>query len=328
MSVCFKYRAAGLALLTSVSFWATTTLALGSDRPVSVGSSGSSGTGTDVVTRVRAGSPFIGKDTATTAEIRASGARPSADDAKAAAGGLGTVAEPRYADGLFPSVVLGWDSRMRAYTTLYPNRAIVYIERNGNHHCTGFMISRNTVATAGHCVHTGGSSGNWYNRRTLRVFPGRDGASSPFGSCTVARLHSVVGWTQNANRNFDYGAMRLNCTIGNTTGWFGMYSAAATGFFLNEPLIVSGYPGDKARQQWLSADKVRQSLSHQVRYRADTIGGHSGSPLWSDRSNALHAQGAWAYGIHTFGNRSSNINGGTRLRSAVVSNYINWINQL
>ncbi len=312
-------------LVASVSVFVLTAAAFGSDRAVSIGPKGTAGVGNVAPAGVRAGAPFVGKEGATLADARAEGARVSADDGKEA-GGLETVAYATYAEGDAPSVVIGWDSRMRVFTTLYPNRAIVYIERNGNQHCTGFMISPNTVATAGHCVHTGGSRGSWYDRTTLRVFAGRNGGASPFGSCTVRRLHSVVGWTRDANRNFDYGAMRLNCTVGSTTGWFGMYSLGATGAFLNEPLIVSGYPGDKARQQWLSADKVRQSLSHQVRYRADTIGGHSGSPLWSDRNNALHAAGAWAYGIHTFGNSTSSINGGTRLRQAVINNYINWIN--
>lgn len=272
-------------------------------------------------TEVPAGSPMLGVDVVTAADIREVGAKvePARDEPKT---GLSSVASASYPEGDAPSVVIGWDSRVPVKTNRYPTRAIVYIELNGVHHCTGFMISSNTVATAGHCVHSGGSGGSWYNRATMRVFAGRDGANKPNGSCTVRRLHSVVGWTQNRLRDYDYGAMRLNCTIGSKVGWFGMYGKSD---WSNEPAIVSGYPGDKPKDQWLSADKVRASTARVLLYRVDTIGGHSGSPIWSDR-DGVATTGTWAYGIHTFGDAANRRNGGTRLVAPVINNYINWIN--
>ena len=123
-------------LVASVSVFVLTAAAFGSDRAVSIGPKGTAGVGNVAPAGVRAGAPFVGKEGATLADARAEGARVSADDGKEA-GGLETVAYATYAEGDAPSVVIGWDSRMRVFTTLYPNRAIVYIERNGNQHSTG-----------------------------------------------------------------------------------------------------------------------------------------------------------------------------------------------
>lgn len=297
--------------------------AAASDRPVFSGERAASGGGA-ASEGAAAVLPFIGTDAPTTADLAAAGV------SLAPLGTLGDGLAPG-SDVSAPEVILGWDSRMRGYTTAYPNRAIVLIERRIGttwyQHCTGFMISSNTVATAGHCLHTGGSSGSFYRVRDLRVSPGADGTERPYGTCGVKRTHSVVGWTRNADRRYDYGAMRLDCTVGSRTGWFGFYYRDGRGFFVNQPAIISGYPGDKARQQWLSADKVRTpGHLRLLYYRMDTVGGHSGSPIWNDRDEALAPAGAWAYGIHTFGSSSGNINGGTRIAQPVFDNLVRWRN--
>jgi glutamyl endopeptidase len=299
-----------IAMASVLALWAAGAAA--SDRAVEAGVRGPVPGPSAGEAATAAGMPYAGSDAVSETELAASGVT------------LGTApVGPLPAEMGGSEVILNWDSRMVLKTTLYPNRAVGLITRNGAHHCTGWLISRNTVATAGHCVHQG-RGGTWYDRRTMRFYPGRDGASSPYGSCGVVRLHSVRGWTANSSTNHDYGAMRLDCTVGNTVGWFGMY---VIGRPLNEPAIITGYPGDKPQTQWISSDKVRQALTRQVRYRMDTVGGNSGSPVWSDRGEALATSGAWGYAIHTYGNAGAQYNGGTRIVSAVLNNYINWINR-
>ncbi|MCI0601351.1 MAG: trypsin-like serine protease [Beijerinckiaceae bacterium] len=264
--------------------------------------------------------PSLGTGATDPKSMRAAGAEPAAETSFPP-NGLSTVAYGK--GGPAPESIINWDSRLRQFTRNYPTRAIVFIEYNGAHLCTGWLYAPHIVATAGHCVHTGGSSGSWRRRTLFRVYPGRDGAVSPYGSCTAARLHSVVGWTQNDDPAFDYGAIRLNCTVGNTTGWFGMYTPGAPN---NTPAIISGYPGDKPRDQWLSADKIRQTSNERIAYRMDTIGGHSGSPIWHDRNEALAATGAWAFGVHNYGVGSfgTNANSAARLTAVRIQNYVNW----
>jgi glutamyl endopeptidase len=146
---------------------------------------------------------------------------------------------------------------------------------------------------------------------------------SPFGSCGASRLHSVVGWTRNDDVRFDYGAIRLNCSIGRTVGWFGMYQHSSPN---GQPAIIGGYPGDKPRTQWTSADRIRAFSNEMLAYRMDTIGGHSGSPIWHDRDEALATSGAWAIGVHNYGVGvfGTQTNASARLTNVRISNYVTW----
>lgn len=260
-----------------------------------------------------------GTDIASLTEM---GALPAAE-ASFPPNGMATVAHGKV--GKQGESIINWDSRTRGYTTTYPNRAIVFIEYNGSHMCTGWMISANTIATAGHCVHSGGRTGAWYTASKYKIYPGRDGTVSPYGYCTVKWVRSTTGWVSSGDFKFDYGAMRLNCTVGNTVGWFGMYSPAT---LTNQPAIIAGYPGDKPRTLWTSADKIRYYSTEMLGYRMDTVGGHSGSPIWHDKDEATASNGAWGIGIHNYGVGAfgSNTNAAARLTSTRINNYISWIN--
>ena len=152
--------------------------------------------------------------------------------------------------------VIGTDDRTRVTpTTTFPARATVLIlfsDGGSDFRCSGFMISADTVATAGHCVAPGNGTG-FYARSTYRVFPGRDGPDRPYGVCAARRLYSVNGWLSDGRDDFDYGAIKLNCEIGDTTGWYGFTSTYGG---IGNPVRVQGYPGDKPRTQWMSRHRV------------------------------------------------------------------------
>ena len=117
-----------------------------------------------------------------------------------------------------PESVIGDDGRGRVTaTTTYPNRAIVYVTRNGTaeaQHCTAVFVGKDVLLTAGHCLHSGGSTGGWYPINSLRFFPGRDGASEPYGYCTARTggFYALRGWVADADERFDVGFVKLNCT--------------------------------------------------------------------------------------------------------------------
>lgn len=210
--------------------------------------------------------------------------------------------------------VIGTDGRTRVTdTTVFPYRAIVHISSSIGG-CTGWMISSRTVATAGHCIH----NGSWATN--VVVAPGRNGSSYPYGTCTAASLHSVSGWTSSKDTNYDYGAIRLNCSVGNTTGWIGFRwtSSSLTGVAEN----ISGYPGDKTTgTQWQHADQIRNTLTYKLEYQNDTYGGQSGSPVYQ-ASHSACSGGPCAIAIHT--NGGSTYNRGTRITEAVFNNLNNW----
>jgi glutamyl endopeptidase len=219
--------------------------------------------------------------------------------------------------------IIGADNRVRVNpTTSYPARATVLITFSAGR-CTGWLINANTVVTAGHCVHPGGG-GSFYPVSSYRVYPGRNGTSSPYGSCTARWTASVTGWTVNGWDDYDYGAIKLNCSVGNTTGWYGYFwtSASLTGL----PTIINGYPGDKPLTQWRSNDLVRVTQTRRVFYQNDTVGGVSGAPVYYNRagcgicSMAVHAYGT--YGLPPF----STNNHGTRITQSVFNNLTAWRN--
>ena len=222
--------------------------------------------------------------------------------------------------GIFGGSIIGADTRTRVNpTTGYPARAIALVTFNGGS-CTGWFISKDTVATAGHCVHSGGPGGDW--RTNVRVYPGRNGSVSPYGSCTAKRLHSVTGWTGSSDETYDYGAIKLNCTVGNTVGWFGFFWQAAS---LNGlPATVAGYPDDKGFQQWKATSTVSATQTRQVFYKNDTRPGQSGAPIYYNKTGCGQcSMGIHAYGVHGSSPHNAN-NHGTRITQSVFNNLVTW----
>lgn len=224
--------------------------------------------------------------------------------------------------------VLGFDSRVQTYTNGFPRKAvglITFSPPGGSSRCTGWLIGKNTVATAGHCVAQGGS-GKFYPPSSYRFYAGKNGSSSPYGSCTAKTLYTNTTWISQAKDDYDWGLIKLNCTVGNTVGWFGFFST--TNSLLNEPTVISGYPGDKPLTQWESIDKVRVNQPKRLFYKNDTYGGMSGSPVWADRppgapfaQNGAYAMGVHAYGIYN-GAPFSTHNHGTRIDKSVFDAFV------
>jgi glutamyl endopeptidase len=234
---------------------------------------------------------------------------------------------PPYAitGGVEPESVIGGDRRFRLYPSEsgYPYRAVgllTFTQGTGSYTCTGWLISADTVATAGHCVHSGGSGGVWSTN--VRFYPGRNGASSPYGSCTAKRLNSVSGWTSSGSELYDYGSVKLNCTVGTTTGWLGRWWTTASQ--VNLPIVIVGYPGDKpSSTQWGGAGRVSVSETRKTRYAVDTAGGQSGAPVIQADGSGV-CQGDCGIAIHAYAESGGN-NSGTRITQTVNTNLQSWI---
>jgi glutamyl endopeptidase len=247
---------------------------------------------------------------------------PEVGNGAAAVGAAATATDAPVAPARVPGQevgiesVIGTDSRYQITgTTAYPYSAIVHITSSIGG-CTGWLIGPNTVATAGHCVY--GDSG-WATNVT--VYPGRDGSYTPYGSCGYSTLYTVNGWVNDRNPEYDYGAIKLNCSIGDSTGWFGFrWQSASLNYQFS---YISGYPGDKPYgTQWRSDDYVRSTATRRIYYANDTYGGHSGSPVWNDGANCSPC----GIAIHAYGVGTNGYNGGTRITEAVFNNLLNWKN--
>jgi glutamyl endopeptidase len=220
---------------------------------------------------------------------------------------------------------IGSDDRVRVNpTTTYPARTVAHITFGNGSLCSGFLIDPNTVATAGHCIERG-AGGGFYSTSSYRVTPARNGSIAPYGSCGAQTLFTVNGWANNSDERYDLGAIKLNCSIGNTTGWFGYAPLASP---VGKPSLNNGYPGDKPTgTQWKSSDKIRAATANQLFYGNDTYGGLSGSPIYRSTgcggpcASAIHAYG-WGHGAFPH----DTWNHGTRITSAVAGVLTTWKN--
>lgn len=233
--------------------------------------------------------------------------------------------------------VIGNDDRSRTTPTdWWPASATVQMTMLNNSgqrifFCTGFMIGPDTMATAGHCVHNN-DFGGWITGRDFIAYPGRDGATSPYGGCRAVSFHSNTFWTVNRNREYDFGAVKLDCEIGNATGTYGYrwQSASLDG----TGVVTRGYPGDKPNgEQWVAYDQIRYSHVRVLWHLADNVPGNSGNPLYTYRDDC---GGPCALAVDTHGcpNQSCNNtnppytshNSGTRITQEVFNFFQAWEN--
>ncbi|MBB5852372.1 trypsin-like serine peptidase [Amycolatopsis umgeniensis] len=208
-------------------------------------------------------------------------------------------------------------------TTSFPSRTVVEIKGDGPDgkelRCSGWMIGPSEVATAGHCVHSGGPGGVWY--QNLSVAPGRNGADAPYKFCAVSKSHTVLGWYRTKNYDYDYAVLKLNCKIGETVGWLAM--KPNSGNLNGVELTHRGYPSDKQPigSQWFTADTIRRSLDRQFGYRFDTAEGQSGGPVYRVDNRVF-----MAFAVHSSYDTQFDDNTGTRINQEVFDNYVAWLN--
>jgi glutamyl endopeptidase len=244
-----------------------------------------------------------------------SGSGAKADSTKAQPGQVGTDS------------VIGPDDRVQESSPAsFPWGAIAHLETNQGG-CTGFMLSRDVLVTAGHCVHWNGS---WVTSYT--VTPGRNGFNPPpFGTCSggIADVWTTSSWINGYPSDQDYGLVKLPCDLGNSTGWFGWWYHTGENL-VNQFFYVEGYPGDKSYgTMWWDGDTTYSQTANKLWYWIDTAGGQSGSPVYHYNSVTPGLCGGWCVtAIHTNGVVGSNpTNSGTRFRPDVMSFINYWISQ-
>lgn len=226
-------------------------------------------------------------------------------------------------------VIIGTDDRIRIRnTTAVPWRRICHLTiraRNGQQYMgTGFLIGKRTVITAGHCVFIH-AAGGW--PAYIDVSPGRNAAARPFGTVRGVSFRSVTGWTVGKSRDHDYGAIILppNSSLAvQSLGGFG-FGYWPDHQLQNRMVNLSGYPGDGGKlgpdretgSQWWMARAIKSVLPRSLAYDIDTVGGQSGSPVWT-----LHNGQRIAVGIHTNGFVGGN--SATRITQPVFNNLKAW----
>lgn len=220
-------------------------------------------------------------------------------------------------------LVIGNDTRkLVGNTKKFPFRAVVLIYFGGGYQCTGWMISKDTLATAGHCVYDPGVG--FYSTSSYTLIPAYNGGQ-PYGSCGAKTLYTVNGWANSGKDDYDYGAIKLDCTVGTKTGWFGYFWTKKNKALKGKKVKIAGFPGDKTpTRMWVGKGKTTTIQNRRVFYKIDTYGGQSGSAVFLKKSGC----GQCSMAIHAYGTYGSppysNNNHGTRITKAVYKNLQSW----
>lgn len=170
-----------------------------------------------------------------------------------------------------------------ADTTGYPARAVGtldFVQGGEPGRCTAFLIDRNSVVTAAHCVHdgTGDAPGAW---STDFVFdPGRDGTDTPYRTCHGLAAEAPALWRVDGAETSDYAVVQLDCSVGRRVGWFGLWLSPRGDDLAVSRVKVRGYPGALAGAQWRDDGNVTLTTERLTFHNARTRGDSDGGPLY------------------------------------------------
>lgn len=212
-------------------------------------------------------------------------------------------------DQFIPHSVFIPDTRQSVLeTTVFPYSAVVQIlalTPSGEASlCSGAMIAPDIVLTAAHCIHSGTSAG--HRMQSFMVMPGRTFGSAPFGRCKAIETVVLEEWVTHETdaliKHYDMGALKLDCAVGNDTGWFGLEILAEEDLHADKATTILAYAGDKkpAGVQWQSDDHLRALQDLNGFYQNDTFGGSSGAPVFTLGQNNIFC-------IHTNGRHNGGI---------------------
>jgi V8-like Glu-specific endopeptidase len=171
--------------------------------------------------------------------------------------------------------------------------------------CSGKLIGSRTVMTAGHCLNLGWKDGVFVGlvAASIRAVPGSDGTYMPYGDANATGWVIDQEWIDASDHNYDWAMVYLDRDIGNTTGWFGMWSA--TDSALSDLHVdMWGYPSSLSSSGQImgnSTGNVNCVDPYEVHATYVSVGGFSGAGAHAQSGTHKHQ----LYGVH----RGETVNG-------------------
>lgn len=216
-----------------------------------------------------------------------------------------------------PDTVIGTDNRTLVQNTLVsPFRMVVYVKAyfpklapNQYNQGTGAMIGPDAVLTAGHVLYDKNYGGL---ATRVEVLPAYNGGQAPLGVATGRAWYVTNAFKASGAANEDIGLIKLNSTIGQTTGTFSLASGVKQG----DELTMAGYPSDKNGRMTQMSSAIQAVTGGIAEYLFDTAPGSSGSPVYN-KKNQIEV-------VHSAG--STSMNQGVALSAEQVKQLLTWRN--
>lgn len=144
--------------------------------------------------------------------------------------------------------------------------------------CTGTLIGKHFVLTAGYCLYDGKNK-TWYEN--VDFWPGLSGDQQPFGSVKWKNAWVPQGFVDSGADAYNYGLIELEGDIGDKTGWFGFGYDNAFPF---KNVSLTGYPGGVAEfTMWQARCSIAKAEPAFLQFNCPVkkqIEGAAGSPVW------------------------------------------------
>jgi glutamyl endopeptidase len=202
----------------------------------------------------------------------------------------------RLTDDADYAVIGPTDGRTRIlHTNRIPYSAVCHIERDfGDGRltgCTAFLISPTRLLTAAHCIMSPirRRLGLPHQATRIRVTPGRSSADArPFGWQWARSWRANPAYARRPTSENDIGIIELARPFSPSPGSFSLWTPSRQDLErlrATRLVHISGYPADKpVGSQWEHAERLDRVTAHQLFYSVDTCPGHSGAPVWINRT--------------------------------------------
>ena len=213
-----------------------------------------------------------------------------------------------------PESVCGRDERVKVDPETSPPYnwicSLVITAVNGEQYVgSGFKIhipnlNCGVIVTSGHCVYLHGA----YAENISVTFPGQETVIPK-----QADLYASPEFIQYSNPDYDYGLIILS---GNSDEGFGWSAIVPDSELLGRIVTDCGYPGDKHPwpQMWITGGELTKVTTNRLFYMNDTMGGQSGSPVYT------WYKGYWTVlGVHSYGGCP---NSATRFSSQMICRFL------
>lgn len=177
-------------------------------------------------------------------------------------------------------IVGGTDDReLVQNTSEYPYRAIARLTMkygDGTYKVgSGFMISKNVMATAGHCL----TNSDGYGTVEITAEFGQNGSYIYKKATDMVGYIYYPGFTHDQSDS-DYGFVVFGSDIGVETGYFGIIQNPSIG----DSVIAAGYPGG---YQLYKGNGILYNMGKCIAFlTCDITGGQSGGPVYKYMSGS------------------------------------------